>query len=670
MPTQVDEARDGGTTLSPLLQELHHRVLAQQPALVVDTVEHRRFTDDVLGIFSADLPPEEQPDAVLTYDLIRGLRLAGLHRDHPFYGQINHDKISPAQFDLDIATNGPEILWNRPVPSLLLSDLKSRNLAALSARAPTRLTDPVIMNEFLSTRDESAAFHYVQSCDAYPYGAILCNRMPFCEVIVLLYHFGKMLRNTGVHVSWVGVLNSLQLSVKLDRVPGNELRPRSPALTTARASTGRDSANKYDDVTTTRVPIIVDNTVELAPDVLGSLATLQYPLPDREALGRLATMWITQAGHDAPSPSDLYTLTRALAGMTERQAVNAICLALTQFDNPCSEDALRTIEAEKMVALAATQLEYIPVDRLPRAEHIAGYDRYKEWLTTVRATYSREAADAGIPRPRGVLLLGIPGTGKSVTAMLTASVLGVPCVRLDFSALFQGIVGASESAMRQVLRTIRGLGDCVVFIDEIDKGLAGNESGAATTDSGVTKRIFGQLLSFMAENVTGAFVVMTANRVNALPPETFRLGRVDAVWFVDMPTPAEAEAICRVHLRKNRVDTQVLDNAPPAKLEQLRAQLSELVGSEIEHGVVIPAIRAAWAENARPVTIDDLIAHAAESMRSSIKTRYQADLDAIRTRSSSGARPVSSESGTTGVVVHKQSRTPDRKARRAADSQN
>ena len=646
---------------SRLLREISDRVMAQQPAMFADTVEARRMVDELRGILHSDSPDVLTPDAVLTWDGFAGLRVCAVHRDHPLYGQL-----VPAPVDLGeavIALNGAEIIWNRPVDTL--RGATTIPGAAAPSRVPTRLNDPVTLLAFLEAADPAAAAVYTAGTSAYPHGLLTCNCLPFCEVIVMLNQFGKFLRNGPVMVAFTSTLNRQRFNPVRNGVPTAELRANSPALRDA-VAVGR---NAYNNVTCTRVPIIVDTDVALPAEIAASIANLTYPLPSGPELAALVNPYLVGAQQAPLDGEALYRVSRVLLGLTERQAANAICLAITQHGDISQPDALTAIEEEKMAALRADQLSYVPVAQLPHPEDIAGYDRYKDWLHELRATYTRAAVEAHVPRPRGMLLLGGPGGGKSIVGLMTARALGVPCVRLDFSALFQGIVGASESAMRRVLKTIDGLGECVVFIDEIDKGLAGAETNSATTDSGVSKRIFGQLLTAMAENKSGAFFIMTANRVAALPPETFRLGRVDAIWYVDTPTPDEAEEICRIHLRKNHRDAAAIMGAHGnPDLRRLRELLSDLVGSEIEHGVVIPAIRRAWVENNRPLTLDDLEQRALEARDTCLKARNGAQLDAIRDTQKQGARNVSSAipAAAEPIEVSRQGRTPRR--RRTGDA--
>lgn len=665
------------TTSSPaqrILTEITDRVLAQQPALLCDTLETQRFISELRLVTSADLtdhtgqqlaPP---PDAVLVWDMFAGLRVCSVHRDHPHYKQLitaTFEQVPPEQAEAHRAQDGVEIVWNRPVDPL------RGTVTGNVTRVPQRLNDPVALLAFLDAADNAAAATMVPPSAAHPHGALLCNRVPFCDTIIVLCQFTKFLRNPAVYTAWLSLMNRQRLVPTLHSVPAVELRPNSLALSAATPGTAKGT---YDNVSCTRTPLILDCDPDLEPDVAATLSPLPYPLPSHDELAALVSSQLTTAGMPMLTAEAQYRVARTLRGLTAQQATSAVCLAITRHGDISLPDAIQEMESEKMAALRASQLTYVPVSQLPREDDIAGYSRYKSWLTELRATYTPAAAAAHVPRPRGMLLLGIPGAGKSVVGLMTARALGVPCVRLDFSALFQGIVGASEGAMRSVLRIIAGLGDCVVFIDEIDKGLAGAETNSAVTDSGVSRRVFGQLLTAMAENTSGAFFIMTANRANALPPETFRIGRVDSIWYVDMPTPAEAEAICRIHLRKrHRDDVQLLGPAGNADIETFRNKLAELVGSEIEFGVVIESLRRAYADGGRDVTLADLERAADETIKVSLKRQHAAALETNRENGKRGARNVSYEADAAeapATVPSQNRRTPRRRSADAGGGAN
>jgi SpoVK/Ycf46/Vps4 family AAA+-type ATPase len=168
-------------------------------------------------------------------------------------------------------------------------------------------------------------------------------------------------------------------------------------------------------------------------------------------------------------------------------------------------------------------------------ESIGGLDVLKEWLLKRRNAFSQRAIEYGLPTPKGLLIIGIPGIGKSLTAKATAKVFGVPLLKLNAGKIFAGLVGQSESNLRSVIQTAEAIAPCCLWIDEIEKGFSGTKS-SNSTDGRTSSRVFGSFMSWMQEKKQPVFVVATANDVSQLPPEMLRKGRFDELRFVDLPT--------------------------------------------------------------------------------------------------------------------------------------
>ena len=194
--------------------------------------------------------------------------------------------------------------------------------------------------------------------------------------------------------------------------------------------------------------------------------------------------------------------------------------------------------------------------------------------------------------PKGLLILGIPGTGKSLTAKATSAVLGVPLLKLDAGRIFAGLVGQSESNLRSVIQTAEAIAPVVLWIDELEKGFSGSRSSGAT-DGGTSARVFGSLISWLQEKTAPVFVVATANDVSQLPPEMLRKGRWDELFFVDLPNREERELIWQIQVAKHGRDTRQFD------LAQLSKSTDGLTGAEIEQ-VFIDAMYRAFAEEEEP----------------------------------------------------------------------
>jgi SpoVK/Ycf46/Vps4 family AAA+-type ATPase len=228
-------------------------------------------------------------------------------------------------------------------------------------------------------------------------------------------------------------------------------------------------------------------------------------------------------------------------------------------------------------------------------DSIGGLDVLKDWLLKRREAFSPRAIQYGLPTPKGVLMLGIPGCGKSLTAKATASVFGVPLLRLDAGRIFAGLVGQSESNLRSVIQTAEAIAPCVLWLDELEKALSGSKSSGAT-DGGTSSRVFGSMLSWMQEKKSPVFIVATANDVSQLPPEMLRVGRWDQLFFIDLPTREERELIWRIQIAKYGRSPEDFD------LAQLAKATDAFTGSEIEQ-VFVEALYRAFDQDSEPTDL-------------------------------------------------------------------
>lgn len=226
-------------------------------------------------------------------------------------------------------------------------------------------------------------------------------------------------------------------------------------------------------------------------------------------------------------------------------------------------------------------------------DDIGGLDQLKKWLDVRSRAFSKKARAFGLPMPKGILLVGLPGCGKSLTAKAASKILNVPFIRFDISRVFGGIVGQSEQQMRGALQTIDRVGQCVVWIDEAEKAFAG-VGGSGSNDSGVTKRVFGNFLTWMQEKSGASFVVMTVNNIDAIAassPEMLRKGRFDEIFFVGLPSSAEREMIFSIHIRKNGRDPSKFN------LAKLAEEADGFSGAEIEMAVIEGLYYAFYADS-------------------------------------------------------------------------
>jgi hypothetical protein len=295
-------------------------------------------------------------------------------------------------------------------------------------------------------------------------------------------------------------------------------------------------------------------------------------------------------------------LARAALGLDLRSVERLVAEGI--LDHGLDTGALeRTIARAKPGALDRTGL-LERVEPTPKDE-LGGLESFKSWLRRRRLAFSPAARSAGIPDPRGVLLVGIQGCGKSLAARVCASVLDLPILRLDPGRLFGGTVGESEANLRRATAAAERIAPLVLWIDEIDKSLAGIDGSAS--DAGTAARVVGGLLTWMQERTRPVFVAATANQIDRLPPELLRRGRFDEIFFVDLPDERERESILRVHIEA--VPRRDLGRVPPMdgnweQLAHIAHQANGFTGAELENAVV-EARLSAFAEM-RPLRPADL----------------------------------------------------------------
>ena len=284
--------------------------------------------------------------------------------------------------------------------------------------------------------------------------------------------------------------------------------------------------------------IVLSALYKLPVELEKYITVLATPLPDRKELE------ITLRGVEKNCGLTLSVDMRnkmvdAALGMTTMEADLAFCLAAVR--DQLGENAPYTVSSEKeQIIRKSGILDYFPKNE--NLKDVGGMDILKDWLFKRKKAYEKNARDFGLDEPKGLLLLGVPGCGKSLTAKSIASFWNMPLLRLDIGKVFQGLVGSSEDNIRKAIATSEAVAPCVLWIDEIEKGLSGVQS-SGSTDGGVTSRIFSTILTWMQEKTSPVFVVATANNINLLPPELLRKGRFDEIFFVDLPTAQERQNI-------------------------------------------------------------------------------------------------------------------------------
>ena len=343
--------------------------------------------------------------------------------------------------------------------------------------------------------------------------------------------------------------------------------------------------------TKSKTLIILGCRLCLPPELEHELTVIEFALPGKEELRAVLGGIMESAGIKSMENEAREKVIDAASGLTTIEAENAFALSVVENKN--IEPAI--VAREKAQAVKKNGILEI-VETKESLESIGGPDVLKEWLLKRRHAFSQRAIDYGLPTPKGLLIIGIPGTGKSLTAKATAKVFGVPLLKLDAGRIFAGLVGQSESNLRAVIQTAEAIAPCCLWIDEVEKGFAGSKS-SGSTDGGTSSRVFGSFISWMQEKKAPVFVVATANDVSQLPPEMLRKGRFDELFFVDLPNQGEREAIWEIQIGKYGRQPGDFD------LVQLAKVTEGLTGSEIENAFV-EALYAAFDAGKEPTDLD------------------------------------------------------------------
>ena len=345
--------------------------------------------------------------------------------------------------------------------------------------------------------------------------------------------------------------------------------------------------------TKSKTLVVLGCRLALPPELERELTVLEFTLPGKEQLGRVLDGIIESADFPAMAEQDREAALDAAGGLTTIEAEAAFALSVVEAKGIVPA----IIAREKAQAVKKNGLLEI-IETKESLESIGGLDVIKQWLLKRRNAFGKRAAQYGLPAPKGLLVVGVPGTGKSLTAKATAKVFGAPLLKLDAGRIFAGLVGASEANLRSVIQTAEAIAPCCLWIDEIEKGLAGSKSSGAT-DGGTSARVFGSFISWMQEKKAPVFIIATANDVSQLPPEMLRKGRWDELFFVDLPNREEREAIWQIQISKYGRVPKDFD------FVQLARATDGLTGSEIE-AVFVESLYQAFDDAKEPT--DFLIA--------------------------------------------------------------
>ena len=370
--------------------------------------------------------------------------------------------------------------------------------------------------------------------------------------------------------------------------------------------------------------ILLSVSDDIHPDMKHDITIVRPGLPDIKTLTRHVTQALSDLGFEA----DPHQCAMALRGLGTGQAKDLLKLDIVKNHGTANPERLSKLKAEKLASVHGVHFE----GEGYAMGSVGGLDHYKAWLHKRLHALTPQAREAGIDEPKGCVFVGVPGGGKTLTARATAAKLKLPLISLNLSECEGGIVGETATRMAEALRTIDALAPCVVLIDEIEKALgSGGEH-----DGGSKRTLVRLLLIWLQERRSQVFTCITSNDISGLPPELTRKGRIDEIWFVDLPSRIDREAIVRIHLAKR------LRSLTDSEIAKTALSVEGYTGSEIEEAIK-EAILTAWTRQCEggngALTIDDVLAAAKDIVPMAVT--YASKLDAIREWAKGRARRAS-----------------------------
>jgi len=334
---------------------------------------------------------------------------------------------------------------------------------------------------------------------------------------------------------------------------------------------------------TYKTVVIVSPILQLPPELEKEMSVVDFELPTEEVLTALLNRIVEEVKDnkklDVSRVGRLREgLVRSLMGLTLAEAENVLAKALVQHHGLTQKSVEVVLSEKRQIIRKSGMLEYYEAQE--DMDSVGGLDELKSWVMKRTVAFSEQAREFGLPAPKGLLLLGVQGCGKSLMAKAISNMWKLPLLRFDVGKVFGSLVGSSEENVRRSIQVAESVSPVVFWVDEIDKAFRGSRGSGASTDGGTAARVFGTFLTWLAEKKKPVFVVATANDVSLLPPELLRKGRFDEIFFIDLPSPEERKAIFQVHLAKRKFDVGQFDLA-------ILAQASEgFSGAEIEEAII------------------------------------------------------------------------------------
>lgn len=394
----------------------------------------------------------------------------------------------------------------------------------------------------------------------------------------------------------------------------------------------RDVGQKF--ATNRRTVILTAPKISIPPELASLVEFLELPLPDRQRLRQiidevLVRISKTHTLQRRLEPAGIDAMADNLRGLTEEESERAISQALVTRYALCPETVTDVLEAKKALLRRSEMLEFVEVS--DTWSTVGGLDNLKHFLAQRRGSWEEPARAFGLDPPRGVIILGVQGCGKSMCARAIAGEWKLPLVKFDTAAVYDKYIGETEKRIQKVFQVAEGLAPCVLWIDELEKVFAGSGPDSASADAGVSSRLLASFLSWMQDRKAPVFVAATCNNVSVLPPELIRKGRFDELFFVDLPNQAERKQIFAIQLSERKRNPSEFD------LDRLAAAARGYSGAEIE-SVVQTALYSAYSQKQQLAD-----AHLLEAIRATVplSTTRAEEIEGLREWAAKRAVPAS-----------------------------
>ncbi|HVT14295.1 MAG TPA: AAA family ATPase [Fimbriimonadaceae bacterium] len=380
--------------------------------------------------------------------------------------------------------------------------------------------------------------------------------------------------------------------------------------------------------------VLMSPTLNLPSELEKEVTVLDFPLPTAKDIG-LELDKVIDSVKDNPKVDSTLTpearelIVKSALGLTLEEIDSVFARSLVEKKK---FDVEVVLEEKQQIIRKSGLLEYYPAQS--HLTDVGGMELLKDWLDKRSASFTDKARNFGIPAPKGILLLGVQGCGKSLLAKAVAAEWNLPMLKLDVGRIFGSLVGQSEENIRKAISVAESVAPCVLWADELEKGFAGL-GGSGVSDSGTTARVFATFLTWMQDKTKPVFLIATANEVSALPPEMLRKGRFDEIFFVDLPDLKEREQILSIHLSKRKRDPAGFDLTAMAKATK------GFSGAEIEQ-VIVGALFSAF-DAQRDLTQEDVICEAKAVVPLSVMMHEE--IDELRTWAEMRTRPASKREG-------------------------